>query len=170
MRRWLEWDRSLFFWSNRRFSHGALDRFFGLITHLGGAFFTILTTLFLALLGPDRLSVLGWQSFAALSVSHGLSALIKKRVRRERPFRTFPEVKLGKHPLKDHSFPSGHTTAAFSVVTPFLTLSLGVAAVLLLAAATVGFSRMYLGYHYPSDCLAGALLGCVTAVIIICIS
>jgi membrane-associated phospholipid phosphatase len=62
------------------------------------------------------------------------------------------------------SFPSGHTTTAFAVV-----LLLAVHAnqksnglLFLLLALLVGYSRIYLGHHYPEDVLAGAVLGTAT--------
>ncbi len=89
-----------------------------------------------------------------------LNLLIKKLVKRPRPFIT----NMNLHPVYmpgSYSFPSGHTSSAFSsgvslsrayprwyVVVPSL-----------MWASSVGYSRMYLGVHYPSDVAAGALLG-----------
>ncbi|MDQ3250055.1 MAG: VanZ family protein [Chloroflexota bacterium] len=59
------------------------------------------------------------------------------------------------------AFPSGHTVAAFSTAT-VLALARGQARwtpLLLLGAAWMGISRIYLGHHYPSDVLAGAVFG-----------
>jgi undecaprenyl-diphosphatase len=61
--------------------------------------------------------------------------------------------------LKDHSFPSGHTTAVFSVIVPFLLQTPSLAAVLIPLGLSVGISRIYLGLHYPSDVIAGGILG-----------
>ncbi|MGV2794782.1 phosphatase PAP2 family protein, partial [Clostridium perfringens] len=66
-------------------------------------------------------------------------------------------------PLKDYSFPSGHTTAAFSVAIPFLFVAPGLAQILLPLASIGGLSRIYRGVHYPSDCRAGCFLGSGTA-------
>ena len=64
-----------------------------------------------------------------------------------------------------HSFPSGHTTAAFAAgMTWVWTLPkkwMRVMAVI--AAVCMGLSRLYVGVHYPSDVLAGALVGSLCA-------
>ena len=74
-----------------------------------------------------------------------------------------PETITFRNPLTDHSFPSGHTTAVFSVTVPFMTMEPILLATLLPVALIVGFSRIYLGLHYPSDVLAGATIGTLVA-------
>lgn len=160
-------DKRLFLWCNRTIRHPFLDRCFGLLTHMGGATFTIFCTLSIALLAEVPWRTAGWESFAALSVSHLIAAVAKKKFQRMRPYMALPDAKVGKNPLKDHSFPSGHTTAIFSVITPFLFLSGWFSTVLLLLAFIVGFSRIYLGLHYPSDCIAGSLIGTCSALFIV---
>lgn len=61
----------------------------------------------------------------------------------------------------DYSFPSDHTTAAFALAVGLwiVTRRLGIVGIVL--AAAEGFSRVYLGQHYPHDVLAGALLSTV---------
>ena len=57
-------------------------------------------------------------------------------------------------------FPSAHTTAAFAFATALLLARWrGAAATAFLAAALIGYSRIFLGMHFPSQVLAGALLG-----------
>ncbi|CDN41792.1 phosphatase PAP2 family protein [Paenibacillus sp. P22] len=74
-------------------------------------------------------------------------------------------------PLEDSSFPSGHTTAIFAWTVPLLYAAASGAAFPLALfaglaiACSVGWSRMYLGLHYPSDVGAGALLGTFTAML-----
>jgi len=90
--------------------------------------------------------------------------LLKKLIKRPRPFLIHasltPVYKPG-----EYSFPSGHTSASFSTATA-LAMSYPKWYVIVpsfLWAGTVGYSRMYLGVHNPSDVAAGAVLGSATA-------
>lgn len=90
-------------------------------------------------------------------------------VKRERPYVTLSDVHTGHLDSADkYSMPSGHTTAAFAIATA-LTLRYPKPYVYIPAyawAAFVGYGRMYWGLHYPSDVVAGALLGTASALAI----
>jgi membrane-associated phospholipid phosphatase len=103
------------------------------------------------------------QAGVALALSHIPVAVSKKTWPRQRPYLTLPGTNTFRNPLTDHSFPSGHTTAVFSLVTPFVAACPVLAWVLVPVALSVAVSRMYLGLHYPSDCLAGATIGTAVA-------
>lgn len=154
------WDHRIFKWCNHSLSHKMLDRLFGVLTHLGGATFTIVSALLIAWLTYNVWDMTAYQSLLALSISHIMVVIVKKLVRRNRPFRALQEVKVGNFPLKDFSFPSGHTTAIFAVITPLLFLVSPLPTILLIILGVlVGMSRIYWGYHYPTDCLAGCIIG-----------
>jgi membrane-associated phospholipid phosphatase len=93
-----------------------------------------------------------------------LNPVIKRLVKRSRPFLT--DVRLAPvYRPGEYSFPSGHSSSAFSAVTA-LSRSYPkwyVIAPSFLWAASVGYSRMYLGVHYPTDVASGAILGAGTA-------
>lgn len=89
---------------------------------------------------------------------------IKRLVKRPRPFLAHINFHAVYQPA-EHSFPSGHTSTAFGTATA-LSMAYSkwyVVAPSLLWASSVGYSRMYLGVHYPTDVAAGAALGAGTA-------
>jgi membrane-associated phospholipid phosphatase len=91
-----------------------------------------------------------------LAVSQGLKALIH----RDRPFTTYPYIeKLSSG--GDSSFPSGHTLEAFAMAAAISLLFRRKKIIIPVYtwAVLVAYSRMALGVHYPSDVLAGILIG-----------
>jgi undecaprenyl-diphosphatase len=161
------YDTRWFYYVHHRLSCKFFDFLMPRITHLGGAFctLTILFAMLLSFQGDWRI----WSSHAlyALIISHLIAHVIKKGVHRKRPFDTFSNLRSFHHRLKDYSFPSGHTTAIFSIAVTYSLYHIHLAIILLPLAVLVGFSRTYLGFHYPTDCLAGAMIGSLTALFIV---
>lgn len=107
------------------------------------------------------------QTAIALGITTATTMGMKYLVRRPRPYQGYPDDLVCVKPEWSPSFPSGHTSMAFSTAT---SISLQhphwyVAIPALTWASAVGFSRMYLGVHYPSDVLTGALIGAASAYI-----
>lgn len=98
-----------------------------------------------------------------LAIAHLMGEIIIKHlVKRVRPCHRLDDDEQLINRPRFYSFPSGHTTASFSVVGVAL-LRCGPAAFIgiLLLAALIGFSRIYLRVHYLTDVLVGMLLGFV---------
>ncbi|GAA4795606.1 phosphatase PAP2 family protein [Olivibacter ginsenosidimutans] len=108
------------------------------------------------------------QNAAYIASSTATTALLnfalKKIFKRPRPFHAHIGFKAVYEP-SSYSFPSGHTSASFSTATALSRAypKWYVIAPSVIWAGTVGYSRMYLGVHNPSDVLAGAALGSGTA-------
>ncbi|SDN59888.1 phosphatase PAP2 family protein [Alkalicoccus daliensis] len=170
MERFVDWvvkyDLQIFHTCHQQFRCRLFDHALPKITHLGGAVFTISMLGFLFLY-PNSLEA-RWILSALFSLvfSHLIVHVIKKRFSRPRPYERLQNVTLSSKALKDFSFPSGHSTAAFSLAVMFSIYLPLLAFLLLPAAATVAFSRMYLGLHYPTDCLIGAVIGSASSCII----
>lgn len=93
--------------------------------------------------------------------STGITMGLKYSIKRERPFTAYPGIIVNKVDAGTWSFPSGHTSTAFSTATS-LTLTYPkwyVAVPAYLWAGTVAYSRMHLGVHYPSDIFGGIVVG-----------
>lgn len=87
------------------------------------------------------------------------NVFLKNLIARDRPCWIYPEVPMLVAVPEDYSFPSGHTMAAFaaSAALFFKDKIWGTAALVL--AAVMGISRLYLFVHWPTDVLAGMILG-----------
>lgn len=99
-----------------------------------------------------------------IALNTAITIGLKYSINRNRPYITYPEIK----PIETEntpSMPSGHTASAFNIATS-LTLFYPkwyVAVPAYTWASGISYSRMYLGVHYPSDIIAGAILGSGTA-------
>ncbi|MBB6215949.1 undecaprenyl-diphosphatase [Anaerosolibacter carboniphilus] len=158
-------DIKLFYIVNDGFKCSLLDRIIPMITGLGGAFFTITISLILALLGKGPLKIAGWQCLATLATSHILVHYLKKVFTRPRPFLNLSDIHTFNTRLYDYSFPSGHTTAAFSIGLTLSILFPMIAPVFITLAVLIGMSRVYLGVHYPTDVFVGMMIGTFFSVI-----
>lgn len=90
---------------------------------------------------------------------------LKKAIHRQRPYVSYPNEITAYATENSFSMPSGHTSLAFTTATA---LSLSYPKWYVIApgyiwACSIGYSRMNLGVHYPSDVLAGAVLGAGSA-------
>lgn len=108
-----------------------------------------------------------WESWLICAllgpVAIGLNYLVKLVVKRPRP------VLEGLPPLggapSSLSFPSAHATSSFAVATAMCRVDPATSAAFLVALA-LALGRPYLGMHYPSDVLAGALIGIALGLIV----
>ena len=102
---------------------------------------------------PRRSAYLG--CIRAVLAAYGVNTAVKQAVRRARP--VLEELPWLSPTISGHSYPSAHSAMAFAAAR-----SLSAALPrppLYVAALAMGLSRPYVGVHYPSDVLAGAVLG-----------
>ena len=144
-----------------------LDGFFQFISN-SISFITWGTTILLLILGVvmkgSQLKKRAILLLSSLTLASLISLALKFTIDRPRPFHTYDfieKLSAGGSP----SFPSGHTTEAFAfaVALCFAFPKWYIIIPSLIWASAVGYTRMSLGVHYPSDVMAGAILGIATA-------
>ena len=98
----------------------------------------------------------------AIALSLGFifgNLLLKPLVGRIRPYDITPNINMLVNALSDYSFPSGHTLSSFAVATVILCFNKKIGIFAMIIATLIGFSRLYLYVHFPTDVLCGAILG-----------
>jgi membrane-associated phospholipid phosphatase len=142
-----------------------LDRGMWLTTQLGNMLAAFVAAVVLFVLHEQDLAV--EIVFGTLTLWL-LVELIKALSDRDRPFLTLDKTRVIGWREKGDSFPSGHTAQAFFLTTLFthgFQLGVGAAVALYAVATLVGFTRIYVGAHYPRDVVAGMVLGSVWGIL-----
>jgi len=90
--------------------------------------------------------------------------VLKPAIHRARPFESTPNILvIGRH-SDTASFPSGHTATAVAGAIVFTRLFPAASVAWWVLAAAIAYARVYLGVHYPSDVIAGAMVGAVCTI------
>ena len=141
-----------------------LDGIMRFITHLGdvGAIWIAFTLLLLFI---PRTRKAGIVCAAALIVNLLLTNIaLKNIIQRIRPYDVMDSLKILVKAEHDFSFPSGHTAASFAgawAMRRTLPKKCWIPAIIL--AALISLSRLYVGVHYPTDVIAGVIVGIFAA-------
>jgi len=160
IQRFNQLDHDLLDALQERLRHPWLDKLLGAVTHLGdlGAVWILGAVALFWVHRRESLLLIFGIALCALVCN----LLMKPLFRRSRPFERSDEIDVLIAEPSDRSFPSGHTMASFTAAALLYSVFGGwVGGFALLLAALIAFSRLYLGVHYPSDVLAGALFGAV---------
>lgn len=138
---------------------GFMDAIMPFITQLGDAGL-IWIILSIGLIIPKKTRKIGFVMIIAL-ILNGIicNIIIKPMLARIRPFDVNTAIKLLINKPRDFSFPSGHTSASFTAASVLFFRKSKLFVPSLVLAFLISFSRLYLYVHYPSDVLAGLVLG-----------
>lgn len=157
-------DGDILLWIQENLRSDVMTPIWKFITDLGKlGILWILISLVLMFIPKTRR--IGMMSGLALVLSVLFTnCVIKNIVARPRPFDQIEGlICLVKKP-RDYSFPSGHTSASFAAGVVFLKwMKKRYGVPLFGIALLIAFSRLYLGVHYPSDVLGGAIIGTLIA-------
>ena len=160
----MQFDSSILLWIQDNLRLDFLSPVVKVITHLGdkGALWILLT---LALLIIRKTRPIGARCAVAMVIGLLVTNLvIKNWVARIRPYEVIPGLQCIVALADDWSFPSGHTTNSLAcawVLFRCAPRKYGVPA--LVMAILISLSRLYVGIHYPTDVLGGAVIGLCSA-------
>ena len=157
-------DSAILLWLQNSFRNPVLNPIMIFITHLGdkGLFWIALTLLFLCFRKTRRVGVT-----SMISMVIGLivvNIMLKNWVARVRPYELIEELELIIEKQHDFSFPSGHATNALACAwVMFRLLDKKASVPALILALLICFTRLHVGVHYPTDVLAGIVVGILAA-------
>lgn len=114
--------------------------------------------------GRNRVMVIC--SIFTITFAELLGRLVGMLHSNQQPFAELAAVNKLIEKAVDNSFPSDHTILVFSICVSFWLFKRGWSSLLVLLAVLVGFSRIWVGVHYPGDVLVGAVLSIISAVIV----
>ena len=156
-------DKHSFLWCNRYQRSAFVHYVFRQISRTGdGPLYALFALLLLwsdAKVGAVFLAC----GLLAFAIELPVYFITKKTIKRERPFVKLAEASCSFIPSDKFSLPSGHTAGACLMASILTVFFPGSAAYVFAWAALIGLSRVMLGVHYPSDIMAGAVLGMTSA-------
>lgn len=138
-----------------------MDKVMVIITSLGNMGLIWIVISFLLMINKKYRNV-GIMTLVALILSTILGeGILKHLVQRVRPSADIPAVNLLIAKPLSYSFPSGHTTSAFAAAGILVKYFRNHSQEIYTLAFLIAFSRLYLYVHYPTDVLAGIILGLI---------
>ncbi|MEN3003977.1 phosphatase PAP2 family protein [Dehalobacterium formicoaceticum] len=160
-------DQTILFFIQTNFHIPILNKVMILSTVAGNmGFIWILSSLLLLINKKTR--YIGMVTLGALILSTIMGeGILKHIIQRPRPYVDFPSIHLLAGKSTTYSFPSGHTTTSFAAAYVLTKYLKKFSLIIWIVAITIAFSRVYLFMHYPSDIIAGIVLGLICGKVIL---
>jgi undecaprenyl-diphosphatase len=154
-------DLSIFYFINHSLSLPILDKFFSLITNVNNWYIAYIILLLIGIIKGGRTGrIVAIGVLLLITITDQLSAgLIKDLVHRLRPCAVLPDAITPMGCTGTFSFPSSHAVNNFAAAVFIYRFFPKLVWALFITAILISVSRIYLGLHYPSDVLGGAILG-----------
>ena len=138
---------------------GTLTRLAKGVSFSGDGYLYLITPVFLLVFDFSQISEFVQIAISAFAAERLIYAVMKKGLKRRRPANIVSDYHSVIEAGDEFSFPSGHTSAAFLMVSLLVLFYGPVFAIFYLWAGSVALSRLILGVHFPTDVLFGSLLG-----------
>jgi len=156
-----------FYFINQTVRNDVFDIIMPIITDLGLWYYLVILTALFCIPFKSKGVYPFLLTLLSIFSSRWISRFFKLFFDRPRPLMSLENVHVLGKEYYTYSFPSGHATVAFAFATILAFKIPKTRIPVFILATLIGVSRIYIGAHYPSDVLAGAVLGCgVSAVIL----
>lgn len=165
----------LFYLINLGLDNSTLDVLMTFITDFGSLIAWAIICILLFVFGGEKAKKVAILGLVALLVTNLAVGLLKIIVAEPRPFMVLPNAELLVAEDGSYSFPSSHAASSFAAATliglkysfKFRKKSYLLISPLIAFAAVIAFSRIYIGVHYPLDVITGAVIGIVSALLVL---
>jgi len=156
-------DLAIFYFFNHTLASGFLDKFFSTITNVHNWYIAYIILLGILVTKGGTKGRLAFAGIILLIAASDLTGarLLKETIERLRPCAALIDARIPAGCAGGFSFPSNHAINNFAAAFYFYKLFPNLKYPLFITAILIALSRVYLGVHYPSDILGGAVLGSI---------
>lgn len=164
----------LFYLINNNLSNPLFDLIMPQLTNIGEfaclLIICLLSIIILRHYEKDKYLKIAKLSLYALLISAAIALCLKLSFTEVRPFKVLSHVNQLVVPSEPNSFPSGHCSSTFSVITVLINQfwqKKWLVIILSIFGFLIAFSRVYCGVHYPLDVVVGTMVGILSGILVV---